>query len=200
MTDGGNVARPSEQTKPPSERVRLRRKRERGSHDREVIDAILDEALIAHLGITDADGQPIVIPTLHARCGERRLLPRVGREPYAAGAARRRSRLPDRVAAGRARAGARGDAPLGQLPLGDDPRRRAPDRGRLREAGRAARDRRAHRARPRRTRARAERQRAEGDGRAGAGESRRPRQRSARGRRSTTRRTTRCPTGPGRCP
>ncbi len=55
---------------PPSERVRLRRKRERGSHDRAVIDAILDEALIAHLGIADEHGQPFVIPTLHARSGD----------------------------------------------------------------------------------------------------------------------------------
>jgi uncharacterized protein len=54
----------------PSERVRLRRRRERGSHEREVIDAILDEALVAHVGIADADGQPLVIPTLHARCGD----------------------------------------------------------------------------------------------------------------------------------
>jgi hypothetical protein len=50
--------------------VRLRRKRERGSYDREAIDAILDEALIAHLGIVLPDGQPLVIPTLHARCGD----------------------------------------------------------------------------------------------------------------------------------
>jgi nitroimidazol reductase NimA-like FMN-containing flavoprotein (pyridoxamine 5'-phosphate oxidase superfamily) len=56
-------------TPPPSERVRLRRKRERGSYEREVIDAILDEALIAHLGIVE-NGQPYVIPTLHARCGD----------------------------------------------------------------------------------------------------------------------------------
>jgi uncharacterized protein len=55
---------------PPSERVRLRRKRERGRYDREQIDAILDEALIAHLGIVDGDGQPFVIPTLHARDGD----------------------------------------------------------------------------------------------------------------------------------
>jgi hypothetical protein len=55
---------------PASQRVRLRRKRERGSHEREVIDAILDEALIAHLGIVDEEGQPFVIPTLHARCGD----------------------------------------------------------------------------------------------------------------------------------
>jgi len=61
---------PSQAAAPPSERVRLRRKRERGSHDREVIDAILDEGLIAHLGICDPDGQPIVTPTLHARAGD----------------------------------------------------------------------------------------------------------------------------------
>lgn len=55
---------------PPSERVRLRRKRERGDYDRTLIDAILDEALIAHLGIVDEHGQPFVTPTLHARDGD----------------------------------------------------------------------------------------------------------------------------------
>jgi nitroimidazol reductase NimA-like FMN-containing flavoprotein (pyridoxamine 5'-phosphate oxidase superfamily) len=54
----------------PSGRVRLRRRRERGSYERAAIDAILDEALIAHLGIVEAGGQPIVIPTLHARRGD----------------------------------------------------------------------------------------------------------------------------------
>ncbi|HUH81065.1 MAG TPA: pyridoxamine 5'-phosphate oxidase family protein [Solirubrobacteraceae bacterium] len=53
----------------PSERVRLRRKRERGRYDSDVIEAILDEALIAHLGITGEGGQPFVVPTLHARSG-----------------------------------------------------------------------------------------------------------------------------------
>jgi nitroimidazol reductase NimA-like FMN-containing flavoprotein (pyridoxamine 5'-phosphate oxidase superfamily) len=57
-------------SEPASDRVRLRRKRERGSYEREVIDAILDEALIAHLGIADEDGQPFVVPTLHARRGD----------------------------------------------------------------------------------------------------------------------------------
>jgi uncharacterized protein len=51
------------------ERVRLRRKRERGHHDRATIDAILDEALCAHLGFVE-DDQPFVIPTLHARDGD----------------------------------------------------------------------------------------------------------------------------------
>ena len=55
---------------PPSERMRLRRKRERGRYDRETIDAILDAALLAHLGIVEEDGQPLVIPTLHARQGD----------------------------------------------------------------------------------------------------------------------------------
>jgi nitroimidazol reductase NimA-like FMN-containing flavoprotein (pyridoxamine 5'-phosphate oxidase superfamily) len=62
--------KPMGHTPPASDRVRLRRKRERGSHERSVIDAILDEALIAHLGITAQDGQPLVIPTLHARRGD----------------------------------------------------------------------------------------------------------------------------------
>jgi nitroimidazol reductase NimA-like FMN-containing flavoprotein (pyridoxamine 5'-phosphate oxidase superfamily) len=53
-----------------SERVRLRRRRERGRYDRAAIDGILDEALIAHLGIVDPDGQPLVLPVLHARCGD----------------------------------------------------------------------------------------------------------------------------------
>lgn len=60
-------APPASTSPAPSERVRLRRKRERGHYDRDVIDAILDEALFAHLGITDEQGQPFVIPTLHAR-------------------------------------------------------------------------------------------------------------------------------------
>ncbi|MGA2319840.1 MAG: pyridoxamine 5'-phosphate oxidase family protein [Solirubrobacteraceae bacterium] len=55
---------------PASDRVRLRRKRERGSYERTVIDAILDEALIAHLGVRNEDGRPLVIPTLQARAGD----------------------------------------------------------------------------------------------------------------------------------
>lgn len=55
---------------PVSERVRLRRRRDRGRHDRQTIDAILDEALIAHLAIVLPDGQPLAVPTLHARHGD----------------------------------------------------------------------------------------------------------------------------------
>jgi len=58
------------EARPASDRVRLRRRRERGSHDRPTIDAILDEAMIAHLAIVMDDGQPLAIPTLHARDGD----------------------------------------------------------------------------------------------------------------------------------
>jgi nitroimidazol reductase NimA-like FMN-containing flavoprotein (pyridoxamine 5'-phosphate oxidase superfamily) len=56
-------------TKAPSERVRVRRLHAKASYDRDAIEAILDEALVAHVGFAH-DGQPFVIPTLHARLGE----------------------------------------------------------------------------------------------------------------------------------
>jgi uncharacterized protein len=49
-----------------TDRTRVRREPERGRYERETIDAILDEALYCHLGFV-VDGQPYVIPTLHAR-------------------------------------------------------------------------------------------------------------------------------------
>jgi nitroimidazol reductase NimA-like FMN-containing flavoprotein (pyridoxamine 5'-phosphate oxidase superfamily) len=53
----------------PTERVRVRRVHKKAAYDRPTIDAILDEALVAHLGFAHA-GQPFVIPTLHARLGD----------------------------------------------------------------------------------------------------------------------------------
>lgn len=53
----------------PSPRARVRRLPARADYDRATIDAILDEALICHLGIA-VDGQPFVIPTLQARDGD----------------------------------------------------------------------------------------------------------------------------------
>jgi uncharacterized protein len=50
-------------------RTRVRRVPKRGAYDRPTIDAILDEALICHLGFVH-DGRPAVIPTLHARVGD----------------------------------------------------------------------------------------------------------------------------------
>jgi nitroimidazol reductase NimA-like FMN-containing flavoprotein (pyridoxamine 5'-phosphate oxidase superfamily) len=50
-------------------RTKLRRLPKRGAHDRPTIEAILDEALISHIGFVH-DGRPAVIPTLHARLGD----------------------------------------------------------------------------------------------------------------------------------
>lgn len=52
-----------------TERTRLRRLSKRGSFERETINAILDEALICHVGFA-VDGQPYVIPTGFARLGD----------------------------------------------------------------------------------------------------------------------------------
>ena len=54
---------------PPSERTRVRRLPERGVYERDAIDAIVDEALICHLAYVQ-DGEPRVIPTIHARVGD----------------------------------------------------------------------------------------------------------------------------------
>ena len=58
-------------TPPPSERGRIRRIAEKAHYDRDVIDAILDAGLIAHLGLIATDGSPVVIPTTFARDGDR---------------------------------------------------------------------------------------------------------------------------------
>ena len=57
----------------PSPRTRVRREPSRGRYDRAVIDAILDAALVAHVGFVH-EGHPVVVPTLHARCGDELLL------------------------------------------------------------------------------------------------------------------------------
>src|SRR5919106_371600 len=54
---------------PPSVRTRIR-KSDRASYDRAAIDAILDEALICHVGFAVED-QPFVIPMIHARVDDR---------------------------------------------------------------------------------------------------------------------------------
>jgi nitroimidazol reductase NimA-like FMN-containing flavoprotein (pyridoxamine 5'-phosphate oxidase superfamily) len=50
-----------------SDQVKLGRHPERGSHDFETVAAILDEALICHVGFVSEDGQPVVLPTIHTR-------------------------------------------------------------------------------------------------------------------------------------
>ena len=54
-------------------RTTVRRMADRGVYDREAIYAILDEALICHVGfVVPADNgvQPVVIPTIHVRVGD----------------------------------------------------------------------------------------------------------------------------------
>ena len=53
----------------PTDRTTLKRLPKRGHFDRDVINAILDEAFICHVGFV-ADGQPYVIPTGFARIGD----------------------------------------------------------------------------------------------------------------------------------
>ncbi|MGH8260133.1 MAG: pyridoxamine 5'-phosphate oxidase family protein [Steroidobacteraceae bacterium] len=53
----------------PTPRTTLVRKPDRGSHDRAIVHAILDEALTCHVGFA-VDGQPYVLPTTHARVGD----------------------------------------------------------------------------------------------------------------------------------
>jgi nitroimidazol reductase NimA-like FMN-containing flavoprotein (pyridoxamine 5'-phosphate oxidase superfamily) len=50
----------------PTERTRVRRLPARASYDRALIDAILDEALLCHVGFVH-EGQPFVLPTTFAR-------------------------------------------------------------------------------------------------------------------------------------
>jgi uncharacterized protein len=50
----------------PTDRTRHRRLAERGSFELDLINAIIDEALICHVGF-NVDGTPVVIPTIHAR-------------------------------------------------------------------------------------------------------------------------------------
>src|SRR5439155_9222903 len=52
-----------------TDRTRIHRLPERGNYDRATIDAILDEALICHVGFV-VEGRPVVIPTIHARVGD----------------------------------------------------------------------------------------------------------------------------------
>jgi nitroimidazol reductase NimA-like FMN-containing flavoprotein (pyridoxamine 5'-phosphate oxidase superfamily) len=49
-----------------TDRTTVKRLAKRGNYDRETINAILDEALICHVGFV-VDGAPVVIPTIHAR-------------------------------------------------------------------------------------------------------------------------------------
>src|SRR5437773_8692259 len=51
---------------PQTPRTTLKRLPQRGHYDRELINQILDEGFICHVGFA-VDGQPVVIPTGYAR-------------------------------------------------------------------------------------------------------------------------------------
>jgi nitroimidazol reductase NimA-like FMN-containing flavoprotein (pyridoxamine 5'-phosphate oxidase superfamily) len=52
-----------------TERTRVRRLPKRGNYELDTIRAILDEALMCHVGFV-VDGAPVVIPTIHWRDGD----------------------------------------------------------------------------------------------------------------------------------
>lgn len=52
-----------------SDRTTVKRLAKRGVYDRDTVYAILDEALICHVGFV-VDGNPVVIPTIHWREGD----------------------------------------------------------------------------------------------------------------------------------
>lgn len=57
------------QTALQTERTTVRRLAKRASYDRDTVHAILDEALICHVGFV-VDNKPVVIPTIHWREGD----------------------------------------------------------------------------------------------------------------------------------
>jgi nitroimidazol reductase NimA-like FMN-containing flavoprotein (pyridoxamine 5'-phosphate oxidase superfamily) len=52
----------------PRTRTTPTRLRERAAYDRQTVHSVLDEAYICHLGFV-IDGEPVVLPTIHARVG-----------------------------------------------------------------------------------------------------------------------------------
>ena len=54
----------------PTERTRLRRFPEQGSHERAALEAVLDAGFLCHLGVV-VDGWPMVVPTTYGRAGDR---------------------------------------------------------------------------------------------------------------------------------
>jgi uncharacterized protein len=74
-----------------TDRTTVRRLLKRGSYDRDLVYAILDEAYICHVGFV-IDGKPVVIPTIHWREGDRLYL-------HASGASRMLRTLRDGVEA-----------------------------------------------------------------------------------------------------
>ncbi|HEU0101576.1 MAG TPA: pyridoxamine 5'-phosphate oxidase family protein [Mycobacteriales bacterium] len=57
-------------TYPPTARTRPTRAPQRVAYDRAAVHAVLDEAVVSHVGFV-VDGVPVVLPQLHARRGDR---------------------------------------------------------------------------------------------------------------------------------
>ena len=51
-------------------RTRLRRIPERAVHDRAALYAVLDAGLVAHVAVTDDEGQPYIVPVAYGRDGD----------------------------------------------------------------------------------------------------------------------------------
>ena len=51
-------------------RTRITRMPSRAMYERQVVESILDEAIVSHVGTVAPAGHPVVIPTLHARAGD----------------------------------------------------------------------------------------------------------------------------------
>src|SRR6185295_11413603 len=58
---------------PETARTKLKRLPKRGSHERQVINGILDEGFICHVGFV-VDGRPVAIPTGYGRVGDRLII------------------------------------------------------------------------------------------------------------------------------
>jgi uncharacterized protein len=54
----------------PTDRTTVRRQAQRAEYDRDLVNAVIDEALSCHVGFA-VDDRPWVIPTIHARIDDR---------------------------------------------------------------------------------------------------------------------------------
>lgn len=54
-----------------TDRTTVRRLADRGRYDEQTIHDIVDATFLCHLAITDPEGRPVVLPTLHARIENR---------------------------------------------------------------------------------------------------------------------------------
>ena len=97
-------------------RATPRRKRERGSHERALVNAVLDEAIVCHVGFV-ADHGPVVLPMTYARIDDDLYLHGAAGNDMLRHLTAECRRVRDRDAARRARVRAVRVPPLDELPL-----------------------------------------------------------------------------------